>query len=164
MKQFLHIKSDKTVERVYLDLTSETGLFTLLSLIPTDNQVYVESLFPKAIIQYLTKNKKIALVNGGYIKTYGCPVIECDIREDFFGGLQFYCEYCKELHKHGWGEGHRASHCTNRNSPLSDKGYVIVLKLPVENEKEIRELWKDYRSSCLKDYTISQAGLKTVGV
>ena len=40
-------------------------------------------------------------------------------------GLQFYCEFCGELHKHSKGGGHRIAHCTNPKSPYFQNGYIL---------------------------------------
>lgn len=59
------------------------------------------------------------------IKEY--PVVLCDEREDGVCGLQFYCEYCKKIHKHGTGEGHRVAHCFG-DTPYTKSGYILKLR------------------------------------
>ena len=51
------------------------------------------------------------------------PIISCERSES---GLKFYCEYCKRIHLHGLGEGHRSSHCSNKESHLLG-GYILKL-------------------------------------
>lgn len=55
------------------------------------------------------------------------PVIKCLPRDDFFGGMMFWCPFCKKWHRHGIGAGHRVAHCTNPNSPYSGTGYIIKM-------------------------------------
>lgn len=52
------------------------------------------------------------------------PIIYC--REEG-GQWVFYCHYCRRVHRHSKGEGHRCSHCHNLNSPLG-QGYFLKLE------------------------------------
>ncbi|MBT4110750.1 hypothetical protein HOE37_02765 [Candidatus Woesearchaeota archaeon] len=61
------------------------------------------------------------------------PVFECVKRKDFLGGLQFFCPFCKALHKHGMGEGHRIAHCFDQRSPYTRTGYILKLKNGMDN-------------------------------
>jgi len=49
----------------------------------------------------------------------------------------FFCPSCKELHRHGYGEGHRGAHCTNPNSPFLESGYILK-KYTTKELKELR--------------------------
>ncbi|MHA1867427.1 MAG: hypothetical protein ACTSXD_05120 [Candidatus Heimdallarchaeaceae archaeon] len=71
-------------------------------------------------------NKTIIL---GYKKIQGknIPVILCEKRKDIPEGMKFYCEFCKRWHLHGKGEGHRAAHCFNSDSPYENTGYILTL-------------------------------------
>ena len=53
------------------------------------------------------------------------PTILCEERDDGVKGLQFFCEYCGEIHRHGIGEGHRVAHCSNPHSPYKKDGYIL---------------------------------------
>jgi hypothetical protein len=64
------------------------------------------------------------------------PVVKCLPRPDFVGGLMFYCPFCKTLHAHGRGNGHRVSHCTNPESPLYEHGYIVKMM----SKAELREV------------------------
>ncbi|MGN1299340.1 MAG: hypothetical protein ACI4UE_05105 [Candidatus Scatovivens sp.] len=49
----------------------------------------------------------------------------------------FWCPYCKKYHYHGIPlEGHRTAHCTNKNSPFRETGYI----LKEYTKKELQEL------------------------
>lgn len=38
----------------------------------------------------------------------------------------FWCPYCKRYHYHGSASlGHRTAHCTNKNSPFRETGYIL---------------------------------------
>lgn len=54
------------------------------------------------------------------------PLILCEWRPDFIGGLRFWCEWCRRWHQHGRGAGHRAAHCSSDKSPCFGKDYVLV--------------------------------------
>lgn len=41
------------------------------------------------------------------------------------GHLSAWCPYCKEIHHHGSGEGHRSAHCTSQESPYKQSGYIL---------------------------------------
>jgi len=41
-------------------------------------------------------------------------------RDDGVPGYQLKCPHCGKTHRHGVGEGHRASHCKEPN-----EGYII---------------------------------------
>ena len=51
-----------------------------------------------------------------------CPTILCKKTKD---GLEFFCDFCGENHRHGNGDGDRAAHCTNPNSPYIKTGYIL---------------------------------------
>ncbi len=36
-----------------------------------------------------------------------------------------HCPYCGKRHEHGWGDGHRNSHC-GTNTP--NEGYILVCR------------------------------------
>ncbi len=55
------------------------------------------------------------------------PIIQAEWRKDFLGGLKFYCEFCKIIHHHGRGAGHRVAHCHNSKSPFDKTGYTLAL-------------------------------------
>jgi len=55
------------------------------------------------------------------------PIIKCEPRKDFEGGMEFYCPFCRDYHRHGRGEGHRGAHCTSEQSPFKATGYIITL-------------------------------------
>ena len=55
------------------------------------------------------------------------PIILCEKRTDINFGMKFYCDFCKTNHLHGDGDGHRAAHCHNQNSPFDVTGYIITL-------------------------------------
>jgi len=58
----------------------------------------------------------------------GYPLIACWKIDDYH--YAFYCRFCKMIHKHGLGDGHRASHCFihNINSPMAKSGYNLVFQ------------------------------------
>ncbi len=64
--------------------------------------------------------------------------IKCLPREDFVDGMMFWCPYCEKWHMHGRGDGHRTSHCINKNSPYAKEGYVIKMM----TKKELRMVQK----------------------
>ncbi len=76
------------------------------------------------------------------------PVILCHERQNFPGGMEFFCPYCSRLHLHGRGDGHRVAHCDDRaikrwsnaevqiNSPYQKTGYKLVLAYPYDPAKE----------------------------
>jgi hypothetical protein len=54
--------------------------------------------------------------------------------------VRFFCDYCKQYHRHGVPGGlseneHRLAHCTNPDSPYRKTGYILKLA-----EKDSREL------------------------
>jgi hypothetical protein len=51
------------------------------------------------------------------------PVVDALDREDG-AGLEMYCQYCKDWHLHGRGDGHRWSHCWN-DTPYRKTGYIL---------------------------------------
>lgn len=51
----------------------------------------------------------------------GYPLIACWKIDNYH--YSFYCRFCKRIHNHGLGNGHRVSHCSYWN-----KGYVLVLQ------------------------------------
>lgn len=63
------------------------------------------------------------------------PIIKCLPRPGFNGGLMFYCPFCQKWHLHG-GTGHKAPHCSNQDSPLTNTGYILKM-LP---RAELREI------------------------
>jgi hypothetical protein len=72
------------------------------------------------------------------VKTDEFPLIKCLPREDFDGGLKFWCPFCRKWHRHGRGDGHRSAHCTASNSPFNAHGYFIELM----SKKELKEIKK----------------------
>lgn len=49
----------------------------------------------------------------------------------------FWCPYCNCFHSHGAiALGHRTAHCTNKNSPFRETGYI----LKEYTKKELKEL------------------------
>jgi len=66
------------------------------------------------------------------------PVIKCLPRPDFQGGMMFWCPFCRKYHRHGRGDGHRAAHCTNPDSPYNETGYIIRMM----SKKELRDIRK----------------------
>jgi hypothetical protein len=66
------------------------------------------------------------------------PLIKCLPRADFEGGMKFWCPWCKKMHLHGIGDGHRAAHCTASNSPFNESDYVIQLM----SKAELKEIKK----------------------
>jgi len=65
------------------------------------------------------------------------PVILCEERKDVTikGMMEFYCKYCKIIHRHGLGEGHRVAHCI-KETPFIKSGYIITLNKN-HNKKDI---------------------------
>ena len=55
------------------------------------------------------------------------PTIYGRLRKDFYGGIEFVCKYCRKIHRHGRGEGHRVAHCHNEKSGYEQTGYVLKL-------------------------------------
>lgn len=88
----------------------------------------------------MLKNKVRKQSNHITFGSDGSILIRCLLREDFVGGLEFYCPYCNMMHRHGVGEGTRQSHCNN--SILKNKEYRIVLDFG-EREK-FDSLYYDY--------------------
>ncbi len=43
-------------------------------------------------------------------------------------GLKFFCCYCKHVHRHGTGLGHRVAHCDREDSPYHERGYVLTFQ------------------------------------
>lgn len=37
----------------------------------------------------------------------------------------FYCPYCLHHHQHGRGNGHRVAHCSSKDSPYQESGYML---------------------------------------
>ena len=65
------------------------------------------------------------------------PLIKCLPRSDFFGGMLFWCFYCRRWHYHGRGNGSRVAHCTF-DSPLYATDYIIRMA----SKEELREIRK----------------------
>lgn len=75
------------------------------------------------------------------------PLIKCLPREDFEGGMKFWCPFCKTSHKHDRDDGHRAAHCTvESNSPFKAHGYIIQMMTKAEL-KATRKAIDDYLES-----------------
>ena len=55
----------------------------------------------------------------------GIPIVYGTQQKDYPRGLEFFCIFCGELHKHG-GEGHKGDHCTNNISPFKKRGYYLM--------------------------------------
>lgn len=53
------------------------------------------------------------------------PTVLVKKRKDGIEGYEFKCPYCKEIHCHGLGEGHRNAHCSNPNSLYLKTGYIL---------------------------------------
>jgi len=49
-------------------------------------------------------------------------------RKDFPRGWKFVCQYCRRVHLHGQGLGHRASHCFHPKADYDASGYYIVTR------------------------------------
>lgn len=60
------------------------------------------------------------------------PLIEA---KSWNAGLQFFCKYCKKIHRHGFGDGNRHAHCM-KQTPYTETGYDLIL---VEDKKEVQE-------------------------
>lgn len=58
--------------------------------------------------------------------------IRCLPRDDFAGGMMFWCPHCKEWHKHGKNAGHRGAHCVSEGSPYAKEGYIIEMMTQAE--------------------------------
>jgi hypothetical protein len=43
------------------------------------------------------------------------------------GGWRVWCPHCRRDHIHGAGEGHRAAHCADPESPYRLTGYRLAL-------------------------------------
>lgn len=52
-----------------------------------------------------------------------------EIRDEETGSVRWviWCQYCREWHYHGAGEGHREGHCSEPGSPHSVTGYSVAL-------------------------------------
>ena len=52
-----------------------------------------------------------------------------EIRNEETGVVRWviWCPHCREWHRHGAGEGHRESHCTEPASPYRTSGYNLAL-------------------------------------
>lgn len=59
------------------------------------------------------------------VKKNEIPIVYADEKQT---QLSFKCKYCKEVHNHSKYEGHRVAHCTNKNSPYNDTGYILKIK------------------------------------
>ena len=69
-------------------------------------------------------------------------VVKCLPREDFNGGMKFWCPFCKTWHLHGRGNGERVSHCVLNDSPLNRS---ITIKMLTDAElKTIRKAITEY--------------------
>ena len=102
------------------------------------------------------------------------PIIVCDLRKNFFGGLQFYCKACKKIHYHGRGEGHRQSHCIVDTSPYLESGYYLILR--DEDRNKMAKVFPNIYSKRVIDVEIAKAllnqlkrdfvfvGLKTIDI
>ena len=71
------------------------------------------------------------------------PVVKALPRIDGVDGLMFWCPFCKRWHLHGAGEGHRAAHCFNEESPLDKRGYVLKALTKTEMKKLIKALSRE---------------------
>lgn len=89
--------------------------------------------------------KQTKIIGYEKIKDKNIPVILCRERKSFYQGLEFYCEYCKRIHKHGRGAGFRSSHCIKPASPFLTTGYIITSNpCYVINQKFTKLLMKVY--------------------
>ena len=70
--------------------------------------------------------------------------------EDEDGGLHAWCIHCRRWHLHGAGEGHRAAHCTNKDSPYLKTGYVLTRVGPWEGAKRPQLLRKARKETTVK--------------
>jgi hypothetical protein len=83
------------------------------------------------------QEKKTIIIGYKEIGQYKIPIIQTEWRTDFPFGVKFYCDFCKKVHTHGEGAGHRAAHCHNQNSPYGNSGYILQLPIvpnPILNE------------------------------
>lgn len=55
-------------------------------------------------------------------RAYQIPIIKAFRLSDFQIG--FFCDHCKKLHRHGLGDGHRASHCS-KETTFTKTGYIL---------------------------------------
>ena len=51
-----------------------------------------------------------------------------------------WCPHCRVWHWHGWGEGHRVAHCTNRDGPFAESGYFIRSLTKTKARELIKQL------------------------
>lgn len=58
-------------------------------------------------------------------------------RRGGFEDFQFFCRYCKKLHRHS-GVGHRTAHCVG-TTPYSLTGYDLVLAVESDEYNSIKE-------------------------
>jgi len=72
--------------------------------------------------------------------------IKCLPRDDFEGGMMFWCPYCKTWHRHGRGDSHRVAHCTEKSSPYKEEGYIIKMmtKRELKNVQKAIEMYNAY--------------------
>jgi hypothetical protein len=61
------------------------------------------------------------------------PIIAC--WQISYLQIAFYCPYCKSVHRHGIGNGHRAAHCNNPESPFIKTGYNLCCQGIQEKNK-----------------------------
>lgn len=69
------------------------------------------------------------------------PTIKCLPRDDFFGGMMFWCPFCEKMHLHGQGKGHRCAHCHSYHkteSPFEKSGYTLKMF----NKTELKKIKK----------------------
>ncbi len=53
------------------------------------------------------------------------PIVKCFGREDDVFMFKFWCPFCQKWHYHGYGIGHRSSHCFDSSSPFDSTGYIV---------------------------------------
>ena len=52
----------------------------------------------------------------------GIPIIKAFLKDN---QAVFWCKYCKRFHYHGPMDGHRVAHCTTKDSPFHERGYIL---------------------------------------
>lgn len=60
------------------------------------------------------------------MKAEDIPVVDAVFQVDGVC-LKMWCQYCKQWHFHGKGEGHRRAHCI-KDTPYKKTGYILRLK------------------------------------
>lgn len=87
------------------------------------NQNRYNILICQVVLKNQTTPKKTIIMGN----KDGIPIIRSFYRPDVPMGSQFWCRYCKKLHRHGEGDGHREAHClVDSTSPFLKTGYIIM--------------------------------------